>query len=142
MPLHLHLSVLLCVLCLPSPQVTSLVTRKSRVRNPCYNAAKESAIAMLNFDGDQRSTSRRNLAEPFSHICRNNQKKIVSAILTSSYISVVLSVYTLPVCLSAIYADSNFYSSSMKSKLLSKIVSAANLSNVSANQHHKASPLR
>ena len=61
-----------------------------------------------------------------------NRKAVLSLILSTAYMSIVLSVMSLPVCLTAIYADSSFYSDSIKCSLLSKIVSAGNVSNVSA----------
>lgn len=60
-----------------------------------------------------------------------DKKTLLSIILTSSYMSIVLSVMSLPVCLSAIYADKSFHSASVGSSLLSTIVSAGNFSNVS-----------
>lgn len=67
-----------------------------------------------------------------SILCGTREKTILSFMLTASYMSIVLSVMTLPVSLTAIYADENFFSASIKSTLLSKIVSAGNVSNVSA----------
>jgi hypothetical protein len=58
------------------------------------------------------------------------RKTVLSLILSTAYMSIVLSVMSLPVCLTAIYADSSFYSDSIKGSLLSKIVSAGNVSNV------------
>ena len=66
-----------------------------------------------------------------SILCCTRKKTILSVMLTASYMSIVLSVMTLPVSLTAIYADENFFSASIKSTLLSKIVSAGNVSNVS-----------
>lgn len=59
-----------------------------------------------------------------------NRTTVLSLILSTAYMSIVLSVMSLPVCLTAIYADSSFYSDSIKGSLLSKIVSAGNVSNV------------
>jgi hypothetical protein len=67
-----------------------------------------------------------------SILCCTRNKTILSVMLTASYMSIVLSVMTLPVSLTAIYADENFFSAGIKSTLLSKIVSAGNVSNVSA----------
>lgn len=66
------------------------------------------------------------------HRFPTNRKAVLSLILSTAYMSIVLSVMSLPVCLTAIYADSSFYSDSIKCSLLSKIVSAGNVSNVSA----------
>lgn len=60
-----------------------------------------------------------------------DRKTLLSIILTSSYMSIVLSVMSLPVCLSAIYADKSFLSASINCNLLSTVVSAGNFSNVS-----------
>jgi hypothetical protein len=68
----------------------------------------------------------------FTSISCCTRKTILSVMLTASYMSIVLSVMTLPVSLTAIYADENFFSAGIKSTLLSTIVSAGNVSNVSA----------
>ena len=66
-----------------------------------------------------------------SHFFLKNQRDILSLILTSTYMSIVLGVMSLPVSLSAIYSDVDFCSTSISSNLLSKIVSVANIVNVS-----------
>lgn len=78
------------------------------------------------------TASRENFWQLTSILCRTKKKTILSVMLTASYMSIVMSVMTLPVSLTAIYADENFFSASIKSTLLSKIVSAGNVSNVSA----------
>ena len=73
-----------------------------------------------------------------------NRKTVLSLILSTAYMSIVLSVMSLPVCLTAIYADSSFYSDSIKGSLLSKIVSAGNVSNVRVSdlwKHYDSSSL-
>ena len=134
MSLRFLFSALFCFLCLSRSRVRGLVTLKSRLGIFRPSVAKAKTIAMIRIDRNQRYISDETVMEQLLSLCRKNRNSILSAILTASYISIVLSVYTLPVCLSAIYADPNFRASSMSSNMLSKIVSVANISNVSATQ--------
>ena len=134
MSLRFQASALFCFLCLTRSRVRGLVTLKSRLGIFRPSVTKAKTIAMMRIDINQRTISDIDAIEVLLSLCRKNRSNILSAILTANYISIVLSVYTLPVCLSAIYADSNFMASSSSSNVLSKIVSVANISNVSATQ--------
>ena len=94
-------------------------------------AVKKTAVSAFAVDANLLAVTREDVKQQFDFRLRSNQKTIVSFILTTTYMSIVLGVMSLPMSLSAIYADSGFYSHSMQSNLLSKIVSAANLSNLS-----------
>lgn len=64
-------------------------------------------------------------------VVRQNKKAIISAILTVSYMSIIVSVMALPVCLSAISADLAFYGAKTKKSFLSEVVFAATIAIVS-----------
>lgn len=62
---------------------------------------------------------------------KQNRKAIISAVLTVSYMSIIVSVMALPVCLSAISADLAFYGAKTKKSFLSEIVFIATIAIVS-----------
>lgn len=62
---------------------------------------------------------------------KQNRKAIISAVLTVSYMSIIVSVMALPVCLSAISADLAFYGAKTKKSFLSEIVFTATIAIVS-----------
>lgn len=67
-------------------------------------------------------------------VVRQNKKAIISAVLTVSYMSIIVSVMALPVCLSAISADLAFYGSKTKKSFLSEIVFTATIAIVSNSE--------
>jgi hypothetical protein len=62
---------------------------------------------------------------------RQHRKAIISAVLTVSYMSIIVSVMALPVCLSAISADLAFYGAKTKKSFLSEVVFTATIAIVS-----------
>ena len=60
-----------------------------------------------------------------------NQKSVVSGIITVSYMSIIVSVMALPVCLAAIAADVNFYGATTSSSYLAELMTVATVAIVS-----------
>lgn len=67
-------------------------------------------------------------------IVKVNKKALISTIITASYMSIIVSVMALPVCLSAISADIAFYGAKTKSSYLSEVIFAATIAIVSTIQ--------
>ena len=61
-----------------------------------------------------------------------NEKALISSIITASYMSIIVSVMALPVCLAAMSADLPFYGATTSTSYLSELISVATVAIVSS----------
>ena len=62
---------------------------------------------------------------------RKSRKAVISTIITVSYMSIIVSVMALPVCLSAISSDVAFYGAKTNKSYLSEVIFSATMAIVS-----------
>ena len=109
----------------------------------CFSTSIQSLIAPKpQFDSLHRRTNIRmsdvrvaEVAIPSENLSLSvpvhNQKAAVSGIITVSYMSIIVSVMALPVCLAAIAADVNFYGATTSSSYLAELMTVATVAIVS-----------
>ena len=116
--------VIFCIVCSSTP-VRSLLAPK-----PKFDSLQHRNILMM-----KESRMAVDIAIPpeaFSvNVGKVNEKALISSIITASYMSIIVSVMALPVCLAAMSADLPFYGATTSTSYLSELISVATVAIVS-----------